>query len=155
MRKYLSITLIVVITLTMLAACTSQTGRSYHANETRAAQKVHLGVIIQLNDALIEDDPQGLGTLVGGVVGGIIGSAFGGGSGRVFTVAGGALAGALGGTAVEKSLRTKPAQEIMVRQDNDEVIVIVQQIDTEEILAVGDRVRVLTAPDGSARVRLQ
>lgn len=139
----------------VLSACTSQTGKSYRANETRQAQTVQLGVITQLNPALIEDDPQGLGALVGGVVGGIIGSAFGGGSGRIFTVAGGALAGAAAGTAAESSMRTKNGEEIMVRLDSNQTIVVVQQIDDSERLAVGDKVRLLTAPDGSARVRLQ
>lgn len=139
----------------ILPACTSQTGKSYRANETRQAQTVQMGVITQLNPAQIEDDPQGLGTLVGGVVGGIIGSAFGGGSGRIFTVAGGALGGAVAGTAAESAMRTKDAEEIMVRLDSNETVVVVQQLDSSERLAVGDRVRLLTAPDGSARVRLQ
>jgi len=139
----------------MIAACTSQTGSSYSRNETREPMTVELGVVKQLNDALIEDDPQGLGTLAGGVVGGILGSAFGGGSGRTFAIAGGALAGALAGTGVEKAARTKSAQEIMVELDSGRTIVVVQQLDNDEILAVGDRVRVLSAYDGSARVRMQ
>ncbi len=139
----------------ILPACTSQTGQSYRAGETRQAQTVQMGVITQLNPALIEDDPQGLGTLVGGIVGGIIGSAFGGGSGRIFTVAGGALGGAIAGTAAESAMRTKDAEEIMVNLDSNQTVVVVQEIDSSERLAVGDRVRLLTAPDGSARVRLQ
>ena len=139
----------------MLSACASQTGSSYSRYEAREPMTVELGVIKQLNDALIEDDPDGLGTLTGGIVGGILGSAFGGGSGRIFTVAGGALAGALARTGIEKAVRTKAAQEIMVELDGGRTIVVVQEIDKSEILAVGDRVRVLSAPDGSARVRLQ
>lgn len=139
----------------MFSACASQTGSSYSRYETREPMTVELGVIKQLNDAQIEDDPDGLGTLTGGIVGGILGSAFGGGSGRIFTVAGGALAGGLAGTGIEKAVRTKAAQEIMVELDGGRTIVVVQEIDKSEILAVGDRVRVLSAPDGSARVRLQ
>ena len=139
----------------MFSACASQTGSSYSRYETREPMTVELGVIKQLNDAQIEDDPDGLGTLTGGIVGGILGSAFGSGSGKIFTVAGGALAGALAGTGIEKAVRTKAAQEIMVELDGGRTIVVVQEIDKSEILAVGDRVRVLSAPDGSARVRLQ
>ena len=139
----------------MFSACASQTGSSYSRYETREAMTVELGVIKQLNNAQIEDDPEGLGTLTGGVVGGILGSAFGGGSGKIFTVAGEALAGALAGTGIEKAVRTKPAQEIMVELDGGKTIVVVQEIDKSEILGVGDRVRVLSTRDGSTRVRLQ
>lgn len=154
MRNILKLLIILTI-FGLLAACASQTGSSYSSHQTREAMSVELGVITQLNDALIEDDPQGLGFLSGGVVGGILGSAIGHGTGRTFAIAGGALAGALAGTGVEKALRTKAAQEIMVQLDQGRTIVVVQQIDKSEILAVGDRVRVLESNDGSARVRLQ
>ncbi len=153
MSKHLSVLWLVF--MLFLNACASQTGSSYSSSQTREAMTVELGVITQLNDAKIEDDPEGLGLLSGGVVGGILGSGIGGGSGRIFAIAGGALVGALAGTGIEKALKTKDAQEIMVELDSGKTIVVVQQIDSAEILAVGDRVRVLSAFDGSTRVRLQ
>ncbi len=145
-----------LIVLFLCSACTSQTGRSYSASETRQSYNVKFGVIEQLNDAVIEDEPSGLGVLGGGAAGAVAGSLIGGGSARVYSGLAGAAIGALAGTALEKKIRTKNAQEIMVRlDDNDEKIVVVQQIDEQERLSVGDRVRVILSYDGAARVRRQ
>ena len=153
LKKY-PLLLLLALTL-LLPACASQTGSSYNRSQTREAMSVEYGVITQLNDAIIEDDPQGLGTLGGGVLGGVLGSGFGGGKARIFTAAGGAIIGAILGTGIEKSMNTKAGQEIMVKLDSGRTIVVVQEIDNNELLVAGDRVRVLSAPDGSARVRLE
>ncbi|MBQ4132993.1 MAG: glycine zipper 2TM domain-containing protein [Desulfovibrionaceae bacterium] len=152
MNKYLLIAVLAFGLL--LSACVSQTGSSYSSGQTREAMTVEYGVITQLNNAVIEDETKGVGALTGGAIGGLAGSAIGGGSGRYLGAAGGALIGALAGTGVEKAMRTKSAQEITVRLDSGKTIVVVQQIDKAEILSVGDRVRVLSSYDGSARVRL-
>lgn len=144
-----------LVSFLLLVGCSSKTGSSYSSHETRQAMTVELGVITQLNDAVIEDDPRGLGTLAGGVAGGVLGSTVGGGSGQIFAIVGGALIGALAGTGIEKAVNTHAAQEIMVQLDTGKILVVVQQFDNSEILAVGDRVRVLSAWDNSARVRLQ
>ena len=152
MNKYLLIAVLAFGLL--LSACASQTGSSYSSGQTREAMMVEYGVITQLNNAVIEDEVEGVGTVAGGVIGGLAGSTIGGGSGRILGAAGGALVGALAGAGVEKAVRTKDAQEITVKLDSGRTIVVVQQIDKKEILAVGDRVRVLSSRDGSARVRL-
>lgn len=154
-RNIFKLALILLVLAVLLPACASQTGRSYSASETRKAQSVKFGVVTQIRDAVIEDDPSGAGTLGGAVAGGVIGSAFGGGSGRFYTTAAGAALGALAGTAAEKGLRTKEGQEIMVRLDDGQEMVVVQEVDKQEPLYVGDKVRVIYASNGSARVRPQ
>ena len=99
-RNIFKLALILLVLAVLLPACASQTGRSYSASETRKAQSVKFGVVTQIRDAVIEDDPSGAGTLGGAVAGGVIGSAFGGGSGRFYTTAAGAALGALGAVAL-------------------------------------------------------
>lgn len=139
----------------IVAGCASQTGGSFSSGQTRQAQTVNLGTITMLERAFIENDPSLVGTLGGAVVGGVAGSTLGGGRGRVLTTLGGAVLGGLIGTGIEKSLNSRDALEIVVRLDNGQSISVVQQLGEEErAMRVGNRVRVLRAADGSARVRL-
>ncbi len=116
-----------------------------------ASHTVQEGVVTQVNDAVIEDSPSGIGALGGAVVGGVLGNMIGGGKGRVLTTLGGAVAGGAAGYAGEQAIKTKRAIEITVKLDNGQMMSVVQEPD--ETFMVGDRVRVLTGNDGSARVR--
>jgi len=152
--KKIAINCLGIIFLLSLAACASQTGGSYSSSQTRSPQTVTMGTITQLNEAFISNDASGVGTLGGAVVGGVAGSTLGGGRGRILTTLGGAVLGGLLGTGVEKAVNSKDALDITVKLDNGQMLSIVQELGTEErSFAVGDRVRVLRANDGSARVR--
>ena len=62
----------------------------------------------------------------------------------------GALAGAAAGTAAEEGITRKKGLEIVVKKDSGQSIVIVQEADV--MFFPGDRVRIIMAPDGTARV---
>ncbi|SHN51099.1 glycine zipper 2TM domain-containing protein [Desulfovibrio litoralis] len=139
----------------LLGACASQTGGSFNSSETRRSQTVRMGHIIAIEDAVIENNPSGLGSLGGAVVGGVVGNTMGGGSGRVLTTLGGAIIGGLIGTGIESRVNHRQAIEIVVSIDGtNEKIAVVQELgDAERALRVGDRVRILSGNDGSVRVR--
>jgi outer membrane lipoprotein SlyB len=61
------------------------------------------------------------------------------------------LAGAAAGSAAERSASQKAGLEIEVELDDGRIMVIVQEKDDE--YAVGDRVRIVQASDGTMRVR--
>jgi outer membrane lipoprotein SlyB len=113
--------------------------------------EVYYGTVLTVADVTIESQQSGLGSVGGAVVGGIVGSTVGKGRGRTLATTGGALAGAAAGSAAEKGAGTKAGLEIEVELDDGRIIVIVQEKDDE--YAVGDRVRIVQARDGTMRVR--
>ncbi len=134
-----------------LAACGSYGGGSYYGSQTRVTHTVEYGQVTYTSPAQIEEKPTGLGLLGGAVAGGVLGSLFGGGSGHTVGAVVGALAGGAAGYGVERELGKANAMEIGVRLDSGKEIAVIQGLD--EQFRVGDRVRVLRASDGSARVR--
>ena len=99
----------------------------------------------------IEGTKSRVGTVAGGAAGGAIGSTVGSGSGKTVATVLSAIAGGIAGSAAEEKLTRKDGLEITVKLDNGEVIAIVQEANEE--FAVGERVRVLTGPQGDTRVR--
>ena len=99
----------------------------------------------------IEGSQSNMGTVAGGAAGGAVGSTVGPGAGRTLSTVFGAIAGGLAGRVIEEQATRKTGLEITVRLDNDKTVAIVQEADEE--FQPGDRVRILTGPDGAARVR--
>lgn len=129
----------------------SRSGNVYTSDQAMRAHTFVAGTVESVKAVTIESgkDPAA-GAVIGGVAGGVLGSTVGSGSGSTIAAVAGALAGAAGGAMAEKQLNTKPALEIVVAQDNGQNIVVVQQADVP--FAPGDRVRVITSPDGTTRV---
>ena len=146
-----SVILLLLVAL-VLPACASRGGRTFSEGEVRQAQGVTFGTVSDVTDVQVASDPSGLGAVVGGVAGGILGSMIGGGRGNTLAILGGAAAGAAGGHVLEGQARNYSAAQITVNLDNGTTIVVVQGHD--EFFRVGDRVRVLSTGQGSARVQL-
>ena len=145
--------LISIITLIAFIAvgCESRTSSSvYSREEALRVQSVHEGQVVYVRPVQIEGSATGLGAVAGGIMGYAIGGTIGQGSGTGVARAAGVIAGALAGAAVEEGASHRDALEITVQLDNGEVVAIVQAAD--EPFDVGDRVRVLRRPDGTARV---
>jgi outer membrane lipoprotein SlyB len=150
--RILSIILTFFLMAAALPACApSREGRVYSREQARVIHDVHYGTVHQVEPVTIEGTRSGMGTLGGALVGGVLGSLVGSGRGRTLATVGGALGGAAAGAAGEEGVTRKDAIEISVELDTGEIVSIVQEPD--ETFSVGDKVRVLTAPDGSARVR--
>lgn len=138
-----------------LTACHSRhTGSSYSGYETRQAQRVQWGTIEAIDYVIIDDQNTGLGAVGGAFAGGALGSLMGRGSGHVVGAVVGSIAGAAIGYGIEDSANKSQAVEYTVKIKGGERIAVVQAIDTTQApLREGDRVRVLTSPDGTVRVR--
>ncbi|MFU8768341.1 MAG: glycine zipper 2TM domain-containing protein [Desulfotignum sp.] len=154
MKNLSVITSMVVFTamVTLLAGgcASSRSGEVYSRDHARQAQTVMTGTVTSVKHVTIEGTKTPVGTAAGGVAGGVLGSTVGSGSGRTVATVVGALAGAAAGTAAEEGLTRRPGLEIVVNQDNGTTIVVVQEADVE--LMPGDRVRIITAGDGTTRV---
>lgn len=128
----------------------SRSGEVYSRDEARQVQTVETGTVESIKQVRIEGTKTPIGTAAGGVAGGVLGSTVGGGSGRTVATVIGALVGAAAGTAAEEGITRKPGLEIIVKKDNGQTIVVVQEDDV--VISAGDRVRIITARDGITRV---
>lgn len=146
------VALIAALGMIALAGCTaSNSGNVYTGHQARRAHTVVKGVVESVRSVTIEQGEKPVaGAVLGGVAGGVLGSTIGSGSGKAVASVAGALAGAAGGAAAEKKMGTKPGLEITVNQDNGQTIVVVQEADVD--FRPGDRVRVISGPDGTTRV---
>ncbi len=143
--------LVVALLLVLTAGCaSSMSGNAYSRDQARKVQTVDEGTVMYVRSVQIEGTKSGLGTIAGGVLGAVVGSTIGGGSGRAVATVAGGVVGGVAGSAVEEGATKQDGLEITVELDYGEVIAIVQAAD--QPFFVGDRVRVLRRPDGTARV---
>jgi outer membrane lipoprotein SlyB len=125
-------------------------GNVYSRDQARKVQTPDSGTVTLVREVRIEGTKSAVGVIAGGILGAALGSTIGGGSGQVVATATGAVIGGLAGSAAEEGITRQNGLEITVELDSGESVVIVQAAD--DLFEVGDRVRVLRGPDGSARV---
>ena len=144
---------VVSMVVTLGAGCvSSRSGKVYSRRDAQQSHVVELGIVESVNQVNIEGTRTPLGTIAGGVAGGALGSRVG--SGRDAQVIGtvlGALVGAATGAFAEEGLTRRKGLEITVKLDAGTILAVVQEAD--EDFFPGDRVRILTGPSGTKRVR--
>jgi outer membrane lipoprotein SlyB len=141
-----------VIVVCTSCTSTSQGSKTYTRTQAQSALSVYYGTVLNVADVNIQTETKGVvGGIAGAVLGGVVGSTIGGGSGRAVATTVGAVGGAAAGSKIEEKSKIKPGVELEVEFDDGRLMVIVQEKDDE--YAVGDRIRVVEAPDGTLRVR--
>lgn len=144
--------LLVLLALAVLVGCTNKYNPNvYSGNQAMQADKISYGTITRINAVTIKDENTGVGLVGGGIAGGVLGSQIGGGSGRVVGAVGGALLGAAAGALAEDEFQKTDGVQITVRLDSGGSVSIVQAAEGSNF-SVGQRVRVITSPNGRARV---
>jgi len=132
MRKFL-LAISVVMAL-LLAGCASLEGPEYSGASYQEIKTYEIGTIESIRPVVITDN--GAGTFIGALVGGVLGSTVGGGRGSALAT----LAGGLGGAYVGSQVNKANAQELSVKLDNGQDIVVVSK--GKEFI-VGDRVKII------------
>ncbi|MFH2093696.1 MAG: glycine zipper 2TM domain-containing protein [Pseudomonadota bacterium] len=153
MKKMKATTIIVMVSIlaVYISGCaSSRSGQVYSRDEARQVQTVENGTVESVKQVMIEGTKTPVGTAAGGVAGGVLGSTVGSGSGRTVATVLGALAGAAAGTMAEEEITKKQGLEIIVKKDNGQTIVVVQEADV--VISAGDRVRIITSSTGTTRV---
>ncbi|MDD3575874.1 glycine zipper 2TM domain-containing protein [Halothiobacillus sp.] len=141
-----------IIMLAALTGCvTPMSGDVYSRNNAMQMQTVQYGTIESLRGVRIAGTKTPIGAIGGAVVGGLLGSGVGGGLGRDLATVGGAIGGGVAGSAIEEGVTQQNGVEIVVRLDNGRTVSIVQAVGGQ-IFSLGQRVQVITAPDGTSRV---
>lgn len=141
-----------VVALSVLtAACVAHRGSMYSRHESQRAWTVREATVVQVVPATIEGYSTAIGTVGGGFIGNAVGRSIGAGSGAGIAGAVGAVAGAVAGRKTEKTATQQAAWELLVEMGGSgETLAIVQPADQD--FAEGEKVRVYTRSDGSARV---
>ena len=140
---------IAIVALFMLG-CEAQTNPNVYSREqAQRLQRVQWGEVTSIRAVEIEGSKSGAGAVAGGVGGYFVGSTIGQGSGKNVARALGTIGGAIAGAAIEEGVTHRRGIEVTVRLNSGESVSIVQG--TDERLMVGDRVRIISSPDGSAR----
>ena len=137
------------LALVVLGGCAYPRAGSadYTAYGVRTEQNVRFGVVESVRLVRIQAPDSGVGTFAGASIGGIAGSHVGGGSGQAVGAIAGMVLGGLLGQAIEQDANQRTGLEITVLLDNGKYVAITQEGD--EQFRSGDRVRVLSGPDGS------
>ena len=131
----------------MTAGCSTPDPQDYRYSETGMEQNVAYGVVESVRPVRIDEDHAPLGAIAGAALGGILGNEIGHGGGRAAATVVGAVAGGIGGNALEQRLTEGDGEEVVVRLNSGRTVAITQAGRHE--FAIGERVRVLTGPDGS------
>lgn len=153
MKPTASLTALTLLALLTAACAAGPSGRVYSPREARLPMTVQRGVVDSVRAVTVEGMPSGLGGFAGLVAGATAGSAVGRGSGRAMATVAGAILGNLAGDAIERDSARYPALEIVVRLESGILYAIVQAQAPGETFTPGQEVEVLTAQDGTMRVR--
>lgn len=140
-----SIITIIAIFAVLPAYAAGYSGQDYSGSEARRAYQLETGKIEAMREVMVDDTStttQVVGGSVGGLIGGVLGQAVSGKAGYAVSALLG-TAGAAAGVAVTNAMLRSKGYEYVVRMDDGRVIAIVQGIDHEYPIAVGDRVRLV------------
>lgn len=132
----------------LLPACG---GKRYSDGDLRQSRAVRHGVVVDVTDVMVYEDPSLVGPAVGLAAGGLLGSAFGAGTGRTLFVIGGGLLGADVGGGIDYRTRSYKAMQITMELDNGNILMVVQGYD--EVFVRGDEVRIIIIDEDRARVQ--
>lgn len=142
--------LIFVMGLSTLAFFTGPTqAEQFPRNQAVPVEKVVYGTLTSIRNVsrteIIQDKNRGWKTFGGALLGGVIGHQFGSGHGRDVTTILGALVGGGVGHAQSNAGQSQmiPLQELLIKQNDGEQVMVVQQPAANMPLSVGDDVRVV------------
>lgn len=120
--------------LLLLSACATNDGPEYDGKSYNQIKRYEVGTIISERPVVISDD--GKGSFFGMIIGAVLGSTLGGGNGSTLT----ALAGGIGGHYAGKEVGKANADELTVKLESGETIVIVVK---GKHLTVGDKIKII------------
>ncbi|WP_108061593.1 outer membrane lipoprotein [Poseidonibacter lekithochrous] len=136
MKKLLSI-IFLAVTL-VFTGCMNNNDVSYDYEDYKKIKQVMVGTILNTRAVNIKDD--GKGSIIGAIGGGVLGSTIGKGNGSTLATLGGAALGGFIGNSINKT----KAQELTVRLENGETIVVLSK---ETAFINGDRIRIVKVGD--------
>jgi outer membrane lipoprotein SlyB len=116
----------------------------------QVVQRIKYGTVVSTREVTVDTGTSGVGAVVGSTTGAVAGHAIARAGGGWF---GGLLGGVLGGVAgnaIEKAASKKKGIELVIRFENGDEVGI--QLPGESTFKKGDRVRLMTGPNGRTQV---
>jgi len=141
-KKIMRLSITAVIML-VFSACATNKGPEYDGNSYAQVKHYRTGVVIKDRPVVISDD--GKGSFIGALVGAVVGSTIGQGNGSTLA----ALGGGLGGYYAGKEVGKANGDELTVKLDNGENIVVVVK---GKNFKTGDRVKIIQDRNKVAQV---
>lgn len=134
MKRFLQITLGVVLAVG-LAACAQRPSQNvYNYDEVGKSTAVSFGTVVSSRQVDITGQNTGAGALIGAGVGAGAGSYAGSGSGSIWTAAAGALVGAAVGAAAEQAAADRTGIEYIVVLESGVTMTVVQDIGKNDVV---------------------
>jgi outer membrane lipoprotein SlyB len=130
--------------LLLLGGCATRGGAEYSGSTYRQIKQYVVGTVIGVRPVQISDN--GTGLFIGALTGAVLGSTIGRGSGKTLATLGGGLGGAYVGSQVGKA----NAEELTVRLDNGQDIVVVSKGRNQFL--PGDRIKIIKQGNTVERV---
>jgi len=127
----ISISTVIIL---FLSACAQTNAPEYSGATYQEIKTYEIGTVEAVRPVVISDN--GTGTFIGALVGAVLGSTVGRGNGNALAT----LAGGLGGAYVGSQANKANAQELSVKLDNGQDIVVVAK---GKQFFVGDRVKII------------
>ncbi len=133
----------------------------YDRNKAVPVEKVLFGQVLSVRNIteqeLIRDKNQGWKTFGGALIGGAIGNQFGSGSGRdVATILGAIIGGSVAHNRnPEYREKTLHLVELMIKVENGDEYMVVQNLDRQMIFQPNDEIRMIYLANGSVRIDKQ
>jgi outer membrane lipoprotein SlyB len=147
MKQRLMAAVLTASATALTAGCSTYGPQDYDYSETRSVQSVAYGTVESVRPVRLHEDHPGVGAVTGAVLGGLLGSTLFRGPARAASTVVGAVAGGVGGNAIEHDATAQNGDEIVVRLDRGRTVAVVQGGSRD--FEPGQRVRVLTGPDGT------
>ena len=147
-----------IIGLSTALLISSPSFAAYERNKAVPVQQVLFGSVQSVRNIteqeLVQDKNSGWKTFGGALLGGVIGNQFGGGSGRTAaTILGSVIGGSVANNRQQSSHYNQyHLVELMIKVENGEQFMVVQDKDNQMIFRTGDSVRLVYLSDNTVRV---
>ncbi len=140
----------------LFVGCSSTGGNRYMTVSSHVSHLVEKGVVVDIHNVMVDgkSGPTGFygGAIEGAVVGGAAGADISKSSrGAAIGIAAGTVVGAAVGPKIQKAMSARSAQELTIELEEGKIIVVVQER-REPDFNIGEKVRVYSNAQGSARV---
>ena len=147
-----------IIGLSTALLISSPSFAAYERNKAVPVQQVLFGNVQSVRNIteqeLVQDKNSGWKTFGGALLGGVIGNQFGGGSGRTAaTILGSVIGGSVAHNRQQGSHYTQyHLVELMIKVENGEQFMVVQDKDSQMTFNTGDSVRLVYLSENTVRV---
>lgn len=122
--------------------------------QSQTMQRILYGEVVSAERITIRDAPTGRGAQSGSTIGAVAGYALADGRDRWLGALVGGVLGGAAGNAAEKAKKKKPGWELIIRLDNGEEVGVQVPMNKRNraIYTPGDRVRMMSGPNGQTKV---